>query len=392
MVKRNATNAAGCVVVGLVLWAGGHAEAASTVPFLHEFDDGEGISLNGVRGWSTTGDGSATISNEQARLQDITLSNAFTPAENAVTISFDLQPVFSESAGLPPGSRFGFFVNTNGLVTAYDGGAKTNLTHTPLSESTNAAFQVRVDYPLQSWSLWVNGVKVATDLALSSTGPDSLFEELGFIEGSTNAFSYVDNVSVQRATTASTSLLPFRERFDSLADGDLNGQRDWVSSNAVVQSAVVYSGSKAGSITSRTGWIEHTFVDGQTNVWTDVRIRPLRGPAPLPPPGSTFAFYVNGDGRVVAYDGATRTVLSNTSVGAGSWVRFSTYSDYANTNWDLYVNGGLVAEDLQFYDQTATAFTAYGITGADSNTAAYVDNIYVGTRPAVSDGWLLLVR
>ena len=69
-------------------------------------------------------------------------------------------------------------------MTAYDGSTPTNLTHTPLVEGVSAWFQIRVDYPLQSWSLSVNGATVATDLDLASGTDESKFETVGFVEGS----------------------------------------------------------------------------------------------------------------------------------------------------------------------------------------------------------------
>ena len=237
--------------------------------------------------------------------------------------------------------------------------------------------------------LFVGGVQVAANLALSAGNTSSLFEEIGFIQGTTNLFSYVDNVTIQRSTSA--SVLPFREPFDSLNLGNLNGQRDWFGTNAVVQSAVSFLGSKAGSLTGRTARIEHSFVGGHTNVWTALFIRTPYGTAPLPPSGSTFAFYVDLDGHVVAYDGHSRTQLAQTVV-EDTWVRFATYSDYASKNWDLYLNNRLIAEDLRFYNSGVTEFTAFGLSGAPSNSATYVDNIYVGKVPAASDGTVLVVR
>ena len=176
---------------------GGGAQGASTVPFDDTFSYPEGSDLNGTNGWTVAGDGTAKAVGERAQLQDAALKNTFTADQNAVTINFHAQPIFSPSASFPSDSTFRFFVNTNGLIVAYNGSTPTNLTHAPLSESSSTPFQIRVDYPRQVWSLSVDGVHVTNDLALSSGTPASRFEEFSFEEGSTNAFSYVDNVSVE---------------------------------------------------------------------------------------------------------------------------------------------------------------------------------------------------
>ena len=400
-----------CALLPLICGAlvlGGGAQGASTVPFDDTFSYPEGSDLNGTNGWTVAGDGTAKAVEERAQLQDAALKNTFTADQNAVTIDFDVQPVFSPSASFPSDSTFRFFVNTNGLIVAYNGSTPTTLTNAPLSESSSTPFQIRVDYPRQVWSLSVDGVAIANDLALSSGTPASRFEEFSFEEGSTNAFSYLDDVTVQTAistattttvvpttTTTTTALpwttLPFFERFETLEVGDLDGQRKWEATDGVVQTGVVLEGSKAGSITNRSGNITHTFVDAQTNVWTDFFVRVAQGRAPTPPAGSTFAFYVNEDGGVIAYNGTT-TQLVATAVSEDSWVRFSTHSDYANTNWDLYMNGRSVATDLQFYNPTVTSFSTFGLQGAGTNVQSYLDRVYIGTARAVSDGSVLIVR
>ncbi len=368
----------GLLVVGTV------GQAAS-VPFSETFDG-----PLATQGWVTTGDGSATVSGGSVSLQDITLSNAFTPEENAVVINVVVKPLFSERPPRVPPNRFKFYVNTNGLVTAYDGSTPTNLTHTPLVEGVSATFQIRVDYPLQSWALSVNGATVATDLHLASSTPESTFETVGFVEGSTNAFSYVDSVTVQSAESASFSVLPFEEPFNALTNGALNGQRDWVSTDAAVQSSVA-RGGKACSITSGSGRIEHTFIGGHTNVWTKLDIRPVRGEPRTPPTGTTFAYYVNSNGVVMAYNGNTATNLPAV-VPADTWVRFETHTDYANTNWDLYLNGSRIAENLDFFSGDRNWDTAFGVYGVATGVT-YVDNVYLGkTRGTSSPGSVLILR
>lgn len=190
------------VMLAVLLLGAGAVEGASTVPFSDMFDDyPEGISLDGTNGWGVTGSGSAIATNDRARLGDVTVSNVFTGEEEAVTITFDVQPRFNEgnpSSLIPADSTYAFYVGTNGLITAFDGETASNLTHDLLSESTATQITVRVDYPAEKWSLWVGSTKVATDFAFYGAAASN-FTEAGFIEGSTNAYSYIDNVEIQEA-------------------------------------------------------------------------------------------------------------------------------------------------------------------------------------------------
>ncbi|MBT3294008.1 MAG: hypothetical protein HN919_19235 [Verrucomicrobia bacterium] len=378
------------VVVCGVLMLCGAVQAGPTI-FSDTFSDVNGTPLNGLRGWATTGAGSGTVVSGRASLQDITLSHAFTPDEHAVNISFTLAPVYAVSPSFPAGSRFKFYVNTNGIVTAYNGATATNLTHTPLAEGVDVTFALQVDYPLERWSLSVAGVPVATDLALSAGDPNSRFEELGFKEIGTNTYSYVDNVLIQRGQTESTFVLPFEEPFNTLTLGNLNTQRDWVSTAATVQGSVT-RGGKACSISNSNGKIEHTFYGDHTNVWTQLEIRPLRGNPPSPPSDATFAYYVETNGVVWAYDGTTPTALTGSYVPPDTWVRFMTHSDYANTNWNLYLNNRLIGEDLGFFNSGVSKFTTFAVHGADSSIAAHIDNIYVGESRPSSPGSVFILR
>jgi hypothetical protein len=604
---------------GLLLTCGGAVYGASTVPFADSFDYPDETSLDGTNGWGVTGTGSAIATNGRARLGDVTVSNVFTGEEEAVTITFDLQPRFNEgnpSSLIPSDATYALYVGTNGLITAFDGQAASNLTHDPLSESSTTQMTVRVDYPAETWSLWLGDTKIATDFGFYGAAASN-FTEVGFVEGSTNAYSYVDNVEVEEVqalvtvsmsdaaaqgaesvglvtatvvlnttstntvsvdhflsggtadfgtdftnytggtltfspgqtttsvtftviddtenepdetiviglsnfvngvagdytnltytilydladepavvsfatdavsydtqtstgsvevtlfpaqvvtvkvdhavlvgSTATAGLdytdytpgtltfdpgetnktitftvaedgegedetivlglssfvnasagtysnftytilgdtnawyaLPFYEPFENRTLGDLDGQFGWEASGVTVQTNVVHSGSRAGDLNGQSSVMTHSFVDGKTFLWTDLYIQPVFAADDTDsvtnvPAGSSFAFYVNTNGLIVAYDGMTPTQLVHAALTPGEWVRFTVQSDYANTNWDLLLDGdpNPVASDLQFYDPTATAFTEFGVRGA-GDTNAYVDEVRIEeTHPFV---------
>ena len=220
-----------CVAGVLLLNAVG-ADAASSTPFDDAFDYADGTSLDGTNGWAVTGNGSATTTNGQARLMDATLVNAFGGGDEAVTITFDLQPQFmqgSPASAIPADASFVFYVKTNGLITAYNGATPTNLTHTALSENSTTQIQVRVDHPLEAWSLWLGSTEIATDFGFYGAAA-STFTEVGFTEIATNAFAALDNVNV----TAALSSLPPTVSF--LTNGVLRA----ASESAVLIPVVLY--------------------------------------------------------------------------------------------------------------------------------------------------------
>jgi SAM-dependent methyltransferase len=86
---------------------------------------------------------------------------------------------------------------------------------------------------------------------------------------------------------------------------------------------------------------------------------------------------VNTSSNVVVYDGTNKQTLTGTSVPASGATRFTVYSDYANTNWDLYVGNVLATNGVGFYDTNAAALTDFGIisgSGAGADTSL-VDSV-----------------
>ncbi len=225
------------LLAGLLIGAVGASQAASTVPFDDDFE--YDASLAGTNGWGAAGDGSAIATNGRARLVDVTLSNAFDAVEEAVTITFDLQPNFRESGpgSVADGVAVVMYVKTNGMITAYSGETETNLTHTPLTETNETQLALRLDYPAKKWALWVAGAEVATNLDFYSALGGSAFSEFAVMEASTNAFSYLDDVSVAAATSSLPSLVSFAlvaASFDEdVADATVTVTLDRTSANEV---------------------------------------------------------------------------------------------------------------------------------------------------------------
>jgi hypothetical protein len=369
-------------LVGLFLACGAGARGASEVPFIDSFDYPDGTSLDGTNGWGAAGNGSAIATNGRARLIGVKLSNAFSPVEKEVMISFEIQPIFKEDE--PPGvipndAVCAFYVRTNGLITAYNGATATNLVHEPLSENSTTQIRVRLDYPLKKWSLWVGETAAATNYGFYSQGA-SAFSEVVFMEGSTNRHSFVDDVSIEEVVYS----LPFYEPFEARQLGDLDKQHGWDAVDAEVTDAPAYvhTGSQACIIRSGTGVVSHTFNGSHSNVWSDLWIKPAFGAGVTnPPAGSSHAFYVHTNGHIVVFDGATPKQLA-AQVTAGAWVRFTVNSDYVNSKWALYVNGTPVDTDLDFSDPAApVSFTEFGVSGGDVTNVPLDDVAITLTDP-----------
>ncbi len=93
--------------------------------------------------------------------------------------------------------------------------------------------------------------------------------------------------------------------------GDLDGQNGWEASGTVVQTNVVKSGAQAAEITDGAGYVRRTFVDTQTNVWTDFHYQPVffEDPPSAIDPEATAVLYFNADGHPVVYNGQEPEVI-----------------------------------------------------------------------------------
>jgi autotransporter-associated beta strand protein len=174
--------------------------------------------------------------------------------------------------------------------------------------------------------------------------------------------------------------LPFVETFEARTEGALAGQNGWQGADAVVQTNVTWSGSaKAGGMSAPAGAAWHPFGDGRTRVWTDLYVQPTFVAQPTnPPTGSSAVFYVDTNGQVVAFDGATPTPLTHAPLGQGQWVRFTVYTDYADRRWSLYLNDSPtpVAQGLRFCSDTNSGYRALAIYGS-----APFDNVSITLVP-----------
>ena len=159
--------------------------------------------------------------------------------------------------------------------------------------------------------------------------------------------------------------VPFYESFEARANGSLNGQRGWTSHLVDVQGATKYLGAQA-ALGNRTGsQLAHPFTNEVKRVVSQWRAIPVFAQQPpTPPAGSTFAFYVNASGRIVAYNGSSPVTMgAAVTLVAGQWAYFVVSTDHNTKTWSLKVNGIVLGTGLNFYSSESTSYREFGVVG-----------------------------
>jgi len=174
--------------------------------------------------------------------------------------------------------------------------------------------------------------------------------------------------------------VPFSETFESRQLGNLNGQHGWVADGTMVQTNKASGGStNAAQIVGEGGYLKHTFNDGRTKVWADMRVQVVHSPEkPTPETNSTVAVYVWTNAMVMAFNGAN-AVPANIQAASNAWVRFTMFIDYTAKNYILYVND-VRAGKYDFYNTNVLNFTELKVGGQ----ATFVDDVGVTlSQPAM---------
>lgn len=180
-----------------------------------------------------------------------------------------------------------------------------------------------------------------------------------------------------------TNSVPFVETFEDApagmasTPGALHGQHGWVAApeaNASVQSSVVYSGSKAGSVTNAIIRQAITNTASTNVVWTDFAALPAFQNFGAPVTNASALWYVNTSGKIVVYDGTNTLALTGgPTLETNTWVRFTSRADYVAQTWDLYCDGVGVTSGLSFYDTNNSFYSEFFVKSGEMST--YVDSI-----------------
>ncbi len=325
---------------------------------------------------------------DQASGHADSITNAYIVDSSSLTFS---DGVHYDVASMPLlGQRFAAATAVGWPSVTADGGA-TNVT---ASMADLSGYLVSTGgAPTEVYAFWgpTDGFRVAADWShtkqLDADGMGPLTCAVSGLAENTryyyrfcamNAFG----VSWARASESFTTCgaIPFTDDFESRLLGDLDGQYGWTASGASVQTNAVVEGVQAVGIEGGASEVSHLFEEGSTQVWTDLRCLPVFGaPASDPPDGSTFAFYFNTNGLIMAFDGSTPSQLDGVVLQPNEWARFTVHSDHVNANWDLWVNGVSVVTDLEFFSPRPGSYSGLILNGCADGTT-YIDNVNIGLR------------
>jgi hypothetical protein len=175
------------------------------LPFRETFEDRTLGSLDGQYGWTGTdaqvqdritrvGSGKAAcITNDTGEM-----SHAFFGGRTNVWTDFYVKPSFGDTDSTEPppeNSTSAFFVNTNGLVVAFDGQTTTQLSHTAILQGDDwVRFTVRSDYVDEEWDLYLDGAPIGMGLGFYTNA--SSYRRFGIRNAGASTNAYVDSISI----------------------------------------------------------------------------------------------------------------------------------------------------------------------------------------------------
>ncbi len=329
---------------------------------------------------------------------------------NLVWTDCYVRPVPNSEAAFSVNSRATAVVTVESgtqYLVVYNGTNRVVLSaYPPVATGAWVRFTFAADYSRKTWSLWMDGVRMAADLQFYSSSA-TRFTSFNLQEGGTNeAVAYLDalRVTTERPADIKTDndwRLPFTESFETLWPVSADGQRGWLAQppeSALVQSNVAYAsllacrlgGATNGArLSHRFGWTAEE--PGVT--WTLFRARLVPTP-PGPFRANTNASVLftlcEGGATVAAYDGTNAVSLPlQRPLTTNEWAEFTIKTDYPRHTWSLWVNGTATGEDLHFYNTNHTGFVRFGIDQYGSAGAAFIDGVSLW-KP--SKGQMLFVR
>lgn len=126
-------------------------------------------------------------------------------------------------------------------------------------------------------------------------------------------------------------------------------------------------------------------VPAVNQVWTDMRISPVKGDQPdnTAPQSASFVSYFNSKGFLVVattnsgWQTCTNDIWGNPVAPAtNGYARVSLFQDYATSNQAVFLDDRLVLQDARFSGSAAT-YAALEIQNTDSN--CWLDNVWIKT-------------
>jgi len=174
------------------------------------------------------------------------------------------------------------------------------------------------------------------------------------------------------AKFATTGLLPFEETYwggSQGGPGEFDGENGW-RVNPESAAFATYLGGQGDGLWNchfaSSGMVWHAFSGAsRTNiVWIDLYSIPGSNAVEMATSAlkdKSAVVCVNPtSGRISVYDGELPKVVGLVDAPSSDWTRLTIRGDYATRTWDLWVNTTNIARNLEFSDQTVSAFSELG--------------------------------
>lgn len=423
-----------------------------SLPFLEDFETWPFGDIHARGGWHVLGDGAVAVvpggrvEGEQAVALDavdgeVELSVDISPnTEQIVWTDFYIDATahtLETPPAISPGTAVAFFFDDEGQLVARDGVLGTWVScEVPADEGGGDPWRrvtIRQDYASQTWSLWLNGIRVATDLGFASQdssfsgftvrqpGASAALDEIRIDvvepksldndgDGLTNSEELLVGTDLENPDTSGDGMLDgdqalwdedpavagdfarpveesdgrfvWRSDFESeegYLTGSLDGQQGWSASGATaVLSGAAVSGQQLLEVPSTTGdpadAVRLFGTNNAKTAWVTVQAKLQRGRLPdvdaVEGPRSALVA-VNAAGFLFGWDGTEgRWVNSAVQVDAQDWVRLDIGLDYERGTWKLCAGKELILNDLGFRDPELRTLTRLALAGAVGNHSA----------------------
>tara|TARA_B110001469_G_C9647811_1_gene328538 strand:+ start:309 stop:3845 length:3537 start_codon:yes stop_codon:yes gene_type:complete len=436
------------------------AYSLNSIPFTADFEAASLGSIDGVNLWSVES-GTATVQTAEvasgtqavelaAASQELAvLSNNFDGSGYAqVWIDFQIKPVFWGTDDGPDVADFlyaplgVFYFNEGNQVTYLNGDRQGSGTWETVAATLDSAQWQRVtlynDYTAQTWSLWLNGVRVAQDIGFVHAQP--YFNHMTFQQGD-GASAFFDDLTA--ATTEPAALDNDGDLLQNsdesllgsdpnLVDTDTDGLADSIEVNLGFDPAVADSnvaileqgqsgfstyattfstaeGYTPAALDGQLGWnadavatvtssesvsiapvegseasLDHLIGAGDAQqLWVSFKARMVTGSQTSTPVGEDagalqFTFVAEGVLSVWNPESMTWVQLPTTAK-ASDYNHFAAYLDYEAKVWDLWINGQEVFTAWPLSGDSSYTLSRLKLIQGNHNSTGIFDDLVVTT-------------
>jgi hypothetical protein len=389
------------------------ADNYAALPFIENFETNTCVvgDLNGQNQWTATPAGTALVETQVvyqgsqalkiSSSQPATIGHLFAATSSVVWCDFYMQAAAaSQPSQITDSAVFYFNAASNPVV--YNGSSSNwvTLSNTVVTLGSWQRVTIQLDYNAQQWLFSLNGSLVTNGIgfgqyaegfnAFRMDAEQATLDQLAFTMTIPTGLNFT-NAPVSTNLTA----IPFSDNFESESVGSINGQNGWAATpvNAgIVQTQIVYQGSQALEVTTTNATAQHLFAAPTSSVvWCDFYLQVGAANRPSTQPTDSAVFYFDPAGYLTVYDGNSNAwVTLMTNLTLSSWARITVKLDYGLQQWDICLNGVIVADHMGFAS-SATNFSAVNMDAKngymDNLSVAYAQPANVFANEALFDWW-----